>query len=534
MSGLLDKKIALVLVAIFALGVLAVACAPEEEVEEEPAVELADEQILHLSLDEDPDVLDPKHTSMAVASAVMDLLYDRLVYIDEDGLPQPWLAESWDIQDDGEVVVFQLREGVEFHDGTPLDAEAVAFSFNRLVDPDDPAAQDWIGPLDRAEATGEYEVTLYYDDIYAPIFTQLSTAYLGIVSPTAVQEMGDDFQRSPVGSGPMQFKSWHPGDRIVLERNEDYQTWREDVDNKGPWHLEQVVYNIVPEPGTRVAALETGDLHVTEVPPEEYPYLEDDPAFVGMPWREGTNICYIEFDCENPPFDDVRMRQAVAYALDIEEIVEGALGGYGEANWTPLPVGVPGYDADIGEEYGYHHNPDKAVQLLEEMDLVDTTGDGFVDIDGEKMELLFWIYPVDHLSKASEIIKGQLADVGIDMEIQTLELGTLIARVFDREQDFNIMRFTWPDPVLLTFCHRTGQWLYSNPDVDELLDKADSTLEPEERLEYVRQAQIELLNDAALVPLYTTWVLEMHRVEVEDLARCFQGRLLFHDVRITK
>ena len=526
---LLCVQAVLVLVMVMAFA----GCAPSEPAEGDDEG-LAAEQILYVALEEDPDILDPHHTSMAVASTVMDLIYDRLVYIDSDGLPQGWLAESWDIQDDGKTVVFELREGINFHDGTPVNAEAVAFTFNRHIDPDEPAAQDWIGPLDRAEATGEYQVTLYYKSIHAPMFTQLATAYLGIMSPTAIQEHGADYGRNPVGSGPMKLAEWRPVDRIILERNEEYRTWRTDVENQGPWHLDQIVFRIVPEAGTRVAAMETGELHVAQVPPEEFPYMDEDPQFQTKPWREGTNITYIEFNYDRPPFDDVRMRQAVAYAVDIESIVEGALGGFGEPNWNPLPIGVAGYDADIGREYGYQHDPDKAVALLEQVGMTDTTGSGYVDVDGKDLELLFWIYPVDHLSRAAEMIKEQLSAVGLKMEIQTLELGTLIARIFDGEQDFNIMRFTWADPVLLTYCYRSDQWLYSNPDVDELLNLADATLEPEQRLEYVRQVQIEILKDAATVPLYTTWVLDTHRAEVQGLGRGFQGGLLYHDVRITE
>lgn len=491
-------------------------------------------QTLITSVAEDPNSLDPHKTSMISASQIMVHLYDRLVYIDEDGSPQGWLAKSWEIEEEGRKVIFQLREGLEFHDGSPITAEAVEFSFNRLIDPETAApAAGWIGPLDRVEATGELEATFYFTEPYAPLFTQLTTAYMGILPPHIVEEKGDQFGRSPVGSGPLMFDRWVSGSHVELVRNDNYQGFRQDVENQGPFHFERMRVEIIPEAGTRMAALEANDLHVGGAPREEMPYIETVDYIDVIIWEEATNFSFVEFNRDIPPFDDVRARQAVGYAIKNEEVVLGAIAGYATPNWNPMPVGVAGHDPALGENYGYGYDPEKAKELFAEAGYTDTTGDGFIDKDGQRLELIMWTYDVDTAIDAAQIIAEQLRAIGLRVNLQVYETGIMISGLSEGRHHLNYMRWTWADPVILSMLFKTPGWteMYSNPDIDPVLEKADITLEHEERMELIREAQILLLQDAAIIPLYTDWIMTAHRAEVEGLKMDFLGGLLYNDAR---
>lgn len=492
-------------------------------------------QTLIISVAEDPNSLDPHETSMASASDIMTLMFDRLVYIDPEGNPQGWLAESWEINDDGTEITFTLREGFEFHDGSPITAEDVEFTFNRLIDPEMAApAAGWIGPLDRVEAISDYEAVFYYNEPYAPLFTQLSTAYMGILPAHVVEEKGDGFGRSPVGSGPLMFENWVSGSHVELVRNDNYRTYREDVENQGPFHFERMRVEIIPEAGTRMAALEAGELHVGGAPREEMPHIEMVDYIDAIIWQEATNFSFIEFNRDIPPFDDVRARQAIGYATFNEEVVMGAIAGYATPNWNPMPVGVPGHNPQIGEEYGYGHDPERAIELLAEAGYSDTTGDGFIDKDGEPLELIMWTYDVDTAIDAAQIIAEQLRSIGLRVNMQVYETGIMISGLSEGQHHLNYMRWTWSDPVILSMLFETPGWteMYSNPEIDEILQRADTTVEHEERMEIVEEAQIALLKDAAVIPLYTDWIMSAYRTEVEGLQMYILGGLLYNDVRI--
>lgn len=500
-----------------------------------PAPPKEPEQILLASVPEDPNSLDPHKTSMASASAIMYHIYDTLVYLGEDKLPRPNLAESWQIKDGGKTVVFKIREGVKFHDGTDLDAEAVAFTFNRLIDPKTAApAKGWIGPLDKVTATGKYEATFSFREPYAPLFTQLSTAYMGILSPTAVAKHGEAFGRNPVGSGPMKFQSWDPATRVVLTRNDNYKSWRHMVTNKGPWHLKGMIFKIVAEPGTRLAALEKGELHVAGAPPEEIPRLQKDNRFNVLSWKEATNFTFFEFNRKKPPFDDLRVRKAIGHAIDNTAILQGAIAGLATANFNPMPVGVAGHDPAIGKEFGYKYDPELAKKLLAEAGWKEKNKDGILVKNGEPFKVKLWTYNLPNVTKSCEIAKEYLKAVGIDAQIEIMETGTLIGKLPEGQHHFNIMRWTWSDPVILSLLFKSPGWtqMYSNKGVDAILAKADSTLDPAERMRYVKEAQIALLKDVAVIPLFTDWIFTVSRAQVEGLKMDAMGSLLYHDVKI--
>jgi len=493
---------------------------------------------------EDPDSLDPHKTIMATASSIMTWIYDSLFYIGEDGLPHGQLAESWEVSDDSRVLTVTLREGRTFHDDTPVNAEAVAFTFNRLLDPANAApARDQVGTLEEVNVLDEYTVEFVFAEPYAPFFHAASGAYLGILSPTAVEEQGDGFGRDPVGSGPFEFEEWRTGQEIRLVRNPDYVNVREDRNNDGPPYVDGIIFKNIPEVGTRIAAMETGEINVLGLSRESVPRFRDDPAYKMITAEETASINFVEFNYTRPPFDDPAFRRAMGLAIDKEAILAGAYGGFASLNYNPYPNGNPGYDPAIGEEYGMHYDSEAAAAALDELGFRDEDGDGIREVygvegieDGTPASYTCWTYPFAIKERECEIIQANLGDVGIDISIQLTDFGTMSAEMPKGEFDFDVMRWTWNEPVILSLLFKCPGWkeLFCDEELDALLNAADTEMDPVARLELVKEAQIYLLENAVIIPFASDWYQTAAAAEVNDLRYDATFGLTYDDVWISQ
>jgi len=477
----------------------------------------------------DADGLDPHKAPALVSRQIFTLLYDRLVYMDPSGEPRGWLAESWQVSPDGTEITFKLRQGIKFHDGTEVDAEAVKFTFDRMRDPTlkSTAAAQFPG-LTSVDVVDKYTVRFALQKPFAPIFNSLASPFGSIIPPGAVQQLGDDFNRRPVGSGPFKFESWTPGTEIVFVRNPDYRSFRQDIENPGAPYIDKVVFRIIPEEGTRSYAIQTGEVHLIPVAYAQADALKKTPGVTLPPLEKGhlININFIEFNTRKPPFDDVRLRKAVGYALDPEEIVQTAYLGYATVNRTPLPTGVAGYDPTIGERYGYKRDLQRAKQLLAEA--------GYPDGMPFEVTLLSWTSPVTQ--RVAETIQAQLAEVGIKVKIDLMEAGTFLAKGKEGVQHFDFMRTTWAEPLILSRMFKGGGIFtnFSLPELDELLDRAASTVDWEQRKLVLHDAQKYLLENALMIPLFTDHYLTFVREEVAGYKVDTLGFDVLNDVRIVE
>ena len=451
----------------------------------------------------------------------MNLLYDRLVYVDQDRQPQPWLAESWNVSDDGTRITFTLREGVVFHDGTPLNAEAVKFTFDRLIDPATASPNaNQIGPLEGTEVIDEKTVELTWSEPYAPVFMMLAGSQMGIISPTAVEKLGDQFGRNPVGSGPFKLKRWDAGKELLFERNPDYKNFRGDVQNPGAPYIDELSIRLVPEEGTRMAALESGELHLAWAPVQDVENIRANPDLQIFAREKGTSWEYIEFNTTKPPFDDLAVRQAVGYALNPEEILIASY-IYGDLIKAPLPIGTAGYDAEVGEQYGFTPDPEKAKSLLQGKTPVNAV-------------LTTWNAP--QAVRAAQVIQAQLQAVGINVELETMDAGTFLAKLRESDFHFAFNRTTWPDPIILsqTFKSPGRDNQYSNPELDPVLEEIESTVDPKARQEAVSKAQRMLLEDAAVVPLFSDHFMMAGSKAVQGFFFSALGYPMYQDVWIAE
>jgi peptide/nickel transport system substrate-binding protein len=489
---------------------------------------------LRLVLGEDPDSLDPHATVSATASGVQGFIYDRLVYINQQGLPAGRLASSWTVSQDQKVVTFKLRTGIKFHDGTPFNAQAVEFTFKRLLDPATAApARSQFNEVKDVKALDDTTVQFTLEKPFAPFFTNLTTSYAGIVSPAAVRKYGKDYGRNPVGTGPFKFETWVAGSSIVLARNPEYQQFREDVQNKGPVHVSGIILKVVPAVGTRIAAMETGELDVIPLTRESADRFLNDKRFKTAVKKDALNFVFVEFNYKRPPFDNPKFRAAVGWAIDKKSIVEGAWGGFATLNLNPIPVGVAGWDDKIGKQYGIGFDLRKAATMLDELGWRVNPATRVRENGGRAAKFSCWTYSgFETVKRGCEIIQANLKDVGIDVDVRVTDFGTMSAEMPKAQFDFDLMRWTWPEANILSLLFKTPGWrqLYADSELDTALDRADTTMNASRRLDMVKQAQVMILQKAIVIPILTDWLMFAAGGRLENLRLDYFGGIIYEDV----
>ena len=457
-----------------------------------------------------PDVLvvgqvaEPATMDPHVATAVNDFrilvnIYDGLVRYAPGTLEvEPALAESWEISDDGTVYTFQLRDGVTFHDGTPFDAAAVKFNFDRMLDEDHPLhgtgpfpLSFFFGAIEATEVVDDLTVRFHLNEPYAPFLSNLAYPTGLIVSPTAVETHVDDFARNPAGTGPFAFRVWESNRQVALQRNEDY--WN------GTPPLAGVVFRPITDANARVSEMLSGNIDLmVEIPPDNVQLFAEDPQFV-LHEEAGPHLWFLILNAKEPPFDDVRVRQAVNYAIDKESLVTNVLQGTATVATGPTPEAFGWAYNDELEPYPY--DPDRARELLTEAGYEDGVQTVFYVTEGGSGML----DPVP----MGTAIQADLAAVGIDARIETYEWNTFLNRVnpgLEGRAGMAQMAWMTNDPDTLPFLAlRTdampdqggfNSGYYSNPEVDALLEQARRETDQDERARLYKEMQVIVQEDA--------------------------------------
>lgn len=407
--------------------------------------------------------LDPLRLSLLYEISVARAVYDTLIEFDETGELAPGLAESWSSPDDGKTWVFELREGVTFHDGTAFDAAAVQSHLERLSDPEN--ACQCLGQfdvVDSIEATGDFEVTIGLTEPLA-WFPAVFVTEVGMVpSPTAVAELGEEIANRPVGAGPFRFVEQVPGDVITFERFEDY--WRAD---EGLPYLDQISYRVVADQDARLAAVRSGEVHVM-MDPATRQWAEAESAGLQLVEVGGIGSQFVIMNTAKPPFDDVRARQAVAHAIDVAMIHETISEGRLEPATSIFPRSTWAYPGEIESYPAY--DPDRARALVEELG-----------------GLSFELTTTQSRSETAQALQAMWAEVGIEATITTMEAQTLVAHYRAFEHEATLTQYAGrQDPGIFAYryFHSGNPNNYaqiSDPDIDRLVEAAQQTVDQDER-----------------------------------------------------
>ncbi|KUF09713.1 ABC transporter substrate-binding protein [Pseudoponticoccus marisrubri] len=432
---------------------------------------LAQQTDLTIALQLEPPHLDP---TSAAAGAIDSVLYtnvfEGLTRFTNTGEVVPGLAERWDISEDGLTYTFHLREGVSFHDGTTMDAEDVKFTLDRARAEDSQNAQ-------KALFEGIAEVTVIDPQTVEVTLGQVDGNFLfnmawGDAVIVAPESIGD-IKSTPVGTGPFKFDSWTQGDSITLVQNPDY--WGEAP------ALTEATFKFISDPTAAFAAMMAQDIDAFAgyPAPENLPQFEADPRFqVLVGSTEGETI--LSTNNQMAPLDDVRVRQAIAHAIDRQAIIDGAMFGLG----TPIGTHFAPHNPDYVDLTGLSgHDPDKARALLEEA--------GYPDGFTTTLKLP----PPSYARRGGEIVAAQLRAVGIETEITNLEWAQWLEEVF-RGKDFGLTIVSHTEPFDIGIYARPDYYFqYGKPAFQELMMTLTATTAPEKRSELLADAQRMIAED---------------------------------------
>lgn len=445
---------------------------------------------LRIGRDQEPDTLDPQLTLLAVGEQTNNWIYEPLARIDNEGNVVPGLAERWEMADENKTIIFHLRDGVTFHDGSPVDAEACVWTTQRMMDPATASPSSYLlGPFDKAEALDRLTVAYKFKEAFVPVWIGLSSSSAAIMSRKAVEASGDQYGRNPVGCGPFRFVSWEPDTGIKLARFDDYKC--------GPLAAaEAVEYTYFPEDSTRLAALETGEIDVLatgqSVPVDAVRRLQGSSE-IQLLTRPRQGLRALVFNAGKAPFDDLRVRQAISHALDREKILAFALDGHGKVAHGPLPTTIPGYSSVV-ETLDLAYDPDKAKALLAEAGLA----------TGLKLSMITSDMPP--IRRTAETVQTLLREIGVELEVQSLPVAEWASLSAKGEHNIFLMAYEYNDAdILYAALHSTGDYnrgFQTDPDLDKLLEEQRVAFDPAARQALLDQAQARIMEQAYWAPLF--------------------------------
>ncbi len=447
----------------------------------------------------------PNITSDSASHEVGSFIYNGLVKYDKDYKLVGDLARSWDISQDGLVITFHIRKGVKWHDGREFTAEDALFTYRTMVDPKTPTAySEDFRQVKKAEVLDKYTFRVSYREPFAP-----ALASWGIWMLPEHLLKGQDLRQSPlnknpVGTGPYRFKEWKTGEKVVLEANPDYF--------EGRPYIDRVIYRIIPDQATIFLELKAKGIDYAALTPTQYTRQTDYPDFRRSfnKYRYLANgYTYLGFNLLDPRFKDKRVRQAIAYAVDQKELIEGVRLGLGQEATGPYKPGTWYYNPDVKR---YPYDPERARTLLAEAGWHDTNKDGILDKNGEPFKFtILTNQGNEDRKKTAEIIQRRLREIGIATDIRIIEWAAFINE-FIKKRKFEAIILGWglsPDPDQFDIWHSSktapdelNHISYKNPEVDRLLDLGRHTFDQEKRKAYYFRLQEILAEEQPIVFLF--------------------------------
>lgn len=487
--------------------------------------------------------IDPHVDASSELGIPLTSVYDTLVYQDLDGTFVPGLAERWDVSADGLAYTFHLRQDVTFHDGTRFDAEAVKFNLDRIANPDTKSrkAASLLGPYDRSEVVDPSTVRVLFARPHAAFLDAASQVYLAMVSPTAVERWGAEYQEHQVGTGPFRFKEYVPNDHLLLERYPDYDWAPAVYDHPGPAYLDEVEFRFFSDPPTRVLGLESGQAQIMgEIPPQDISRLKStqdlgvlEVPIPGQPLQFFVNT-------EKPPTDDLRVRQALLYAADREAIVQAIFRGTSPIAYGPLGETTRDYAQSVRGLYSY--DAEKAQGLLEEAGWIDSDGDGVRDKDGQPLKLDMILMSWGYVPEVGQMLQAQWRAVGIDLQTQQLAFPAAVAAAGDSQHHLAPMVYSSADPgILYSTFHSSNadagfNWArVRDGEIDRLLDEGAAAMDSTARRQIYERAQQRIMDLALIVPIRDYVNLNGFSAKVKGLRYDRQGWFPWlHDVYLSE
>jgi 4-phytase/acid phosphatase/peptide/nickel transport system substrate-binding protein len=446
-------------------------------------------------------------TSQNMAAA---LLFEQLTRLDDNGKATPSLALSWTHSDDFKTWTFKLRPDVRFHDGTPFNAEAVKWNFDRQKDPKNNCrCAFYIANTLSVQAPDDLTVVYNLKDpaVNFPVLLTRPDQNSTIHSPSAIQAKGDDYNRNPVGTGPFVMKSWTAGDRMVLERNPNY--WDKDKP-----YLDRVVLRPLPDSQSRFASLKSGEtdlLWADEFEADNIDRAKKDKTLQVLSYA-GSGAAVNLFNTKVPPLDDVHVRQALVMALDRKKMSQAITNGlsrpasnaFGDGSWVKCKD-----DGALPED------PKKAAAMIKEYG------------KPVKFKMLFTATPRGRAN--GQVLQQLWKNIGVEMEIEQVDQATIPARAFQRKFDVTPWRIVdFPDPDVQMFANFYSKSPlnlanFSDPDLDKALEGARVTPDEAKRTEFYCEAQRIINKNATWFFTFQNTYYAMAKAKVKGVPKLYGG-----------
>lgn len=461
---------------------------------------------LVVGLSSEPDNIDPHVTPYAVSHNVMMHIFDTLVWQDPaDGSFKPGLATAWEAAADGMSYTFTLRTDVTFHDGSPFNADAVKFSFDRIADPATKSgfSANLLGPYAGTEVVDAANVKVTFKEPYAPFLDSCSQAFLAIVPPAAIAQYGAEFGNSAVvGSGPYLFKEWVRKDHLTLTKNPNYN-WPGGVfQHTGPAYIDEITFRFIAEHATRTGTLESGECNLIELVQESDLQLLKDEGYTILPGKAPGIPAIHMLNTAKAPLDDLNVRKAMILGTDKATILDAIYFNAFEPAYGPQARVSWAYNPEVEGMYTY--DVDAAKKLLDDAGWA-LNGD-IREKDGQKLALDFFITTWE---VHAELWQAQMRELGIDVTIKQIDSSVWIDTA--TRGDHHVVQIGWisSDPVILEHLFHSknvgtgfGWTYYKDPHLDELLDQGRGTVDQATRKQLYGEAQQIIMDQALVIPLY--------------------------------
>jgi peptide/nickel transport system substrate-binding protein len=457
-----------------------------------PAAAKKDSVVIGMTLE--PPGLDATTGAAAAIGEITDYnIYEGLTKVNGDGSVTPLLASSWSVSPDVKTYAFKLLSGVKFQDGEPFSSADVKFSFERAAAPDSTnKLKSFFQTIAEVEAQDPGTVTVTFKDPTPDALFQLGLSPAVIVDPKSAPTNAT----KPVGTGPFKFDNWVKGSSVSMSKWDGYR-------DAGKIKLDKVTFRIINDPAAQVAALLAGD--VDAIPRfgsvQSVDEFKSDPRFkVTVGGIEGKTIMSI--NNKRKPLDDVRVRRALAYAIDRKAIIDGAMNGYGVpigSHYVPID---PGY-VDLTGVYPY--DPEKAKALLKEAGV------------STPLKLTLTLPPPAYARNGGEIIAAELAKVGVDVKIENVEWAQWLSGVY-KDKNFDLTIISHVEPMdLMIYADPNYYFQYDSQTFRDIMRKANTTIDPQEREKYLGEAQKQLATDAVNVFLFQLQQITVANAKLEGL-----------------
>lgn len=447
----------------------------------------------------------------AVTNDFLDIIgqqvYQPLVYLNPETKEFiPGLAESWELSDDARTWTFTLRSGVTFHDGTPLTSAAVKASWDRLLDPATQAPRaSLLGGenLESVETPDDSTVVVTHKEPMANFLANIVRTFAMVISPQAIEEFGPMLSEQMVGTGPFRLKEYVQADHVTLERWDEFNWTPALFAHEGPAYLDEVTWISIEEEGTRIAAIESGELQIGRLPWSQFQRFNS-----GFPGLSVTTIgnpgipAAIYLNSQLAPLDDQRVREALALTVDREAIV--ASPSYSGAVWVelgPLTEDIWGYDPAVKDVWP-QRDVEGAKLLLAEAGYA-PGADGFLERDGARLSLTLPVSPLT--LPLAQILQAQWGEIGVELQVTPLDQAAVTAQWDQGGEHVNLGANTGNDPDVLWDVFHSGQrGLVDDPDADALLEQGRTTVDPDERRSIYSELQRYLAEQIYTIHLYNS------------------------------